>query len=183
MHSLTKIIHLLALGLWFGSAVFFTFIVALTLLHTFESLGANRPPWLSLPADFDKEQGTRLFGVAVSPIFLWYFLLQGVCGGLAAFTALSWSLQEPWSIVHKVRTLVLLLALATVFADWLVARKVGELRGLRYESNEVIAASARIDFATWHNYSLLLNFATLIFVTTAMCLGAYLPNRRKESVT
>ena len=37
MHSLTKIIHLLALGLWFGSAVFFTFIVALTLLHTFTS--------------------------------------------------------------------------------------------------------------------------------------------------
>ena len=49
-----RVLHLLALGLWFGSAVFFTFVVALSLLSTFEGLGKeeNRPAWFPLPESF-----------------------------------------------------------------------------------------------------------------------------------
>ena len=37
------------------------------------------------------------------------------------------------------------------------------------------AAAARKAFATWHGYSLLANFATLLFVTIAIALAAQLP--------
>ena len=36
LFCLGKLLHVLAVGLWFGTVVFFTFIVGLTLFHTFE---------------------------------------------------------------------------------------------------------------------------------------------------
>src|SRR5262249_54252285 len=120
MRLIGKIIHVLALGLWFGSIVFFTFVVAPNLFNTFLSIGeqdgAARPNWFVLPEQFDKdlakwqqgdqllfkdrralghEQGFRAAGAAVGPMFDWYFLLQGACGLLAVATALNWSRAEP----------------------------------------------------------------------------------------
>ena len=43
-------------NLWFGLAIGFSFIVALNLFHTFETLGqqTERPAWFPLPAEFAK---------------------------------------------------------------------------------------------------------------------------------
>jgi acyl phosphate:glycerol-3-phosphate acyltransferase len=176
MAQVPKIIHVLAMGLWFGSAVFFL-IAALVIFKEFESLGesAHRPSWMPVPSDFDKEMGTRLAGVAVGPLFDWYFPLQIICGFLAILTGLTFSQAEPERRVHRLRNLILLLATAAAVIGWLVADYVGELRLERYSSNETVAESAKAAFAAWHGISLLLNMITIGLVTVAMALAAQLP--------
>jgi acyl-phosphate glycerol 3-phosphate acyltransferase len=92
MLTLSKTIHVLALGLWFGSGVFFTFVAAPLIFQSFESMArspAERPAWLA--DNFDKGKATQLAGVAVGPIFPWYFLLQGICASLTLATAYAWT--------------------------------------------------------------------------------------------
>jgi len=111
MFSLAKILHVLAVGLWFGSGTFFTFVVGLSLFRTFEEETAKpapeRPYWLPLPPQLDKprpsdefpkplskEQGGRIFGAAVGPMFRPYYPCKwpaagsacspGCCGSAAA---------------------------------------------------------------------------------------------------
>ncbi len=179
MLLLLKTFHVLALGLWFGSGVFFSFVAAPVLFQTFEALGSRppeqRPPWLPVAQSLDKEQGTRLAGVAVGPMFPWYFLLQGVCGLVAVTTALSWSRSDQRHPVDQVRTVLLILALVTVLVGWPLAQKVSDLRPARYDADPAVAASARADFGRWHLYSLLLNFVTLALVGGATALAAQLP--------
>jgi acyl-phosphate glycerol 3-phosphate acyltransferase len=176
MFQLGKILHVLALGLWFGSAVFFSFVAALVIFHALEGLAAHpdgRPAWL--PETFTKEQGTQLAGMAVGPIFPWYFLLQGACGLVTVVTALAWTRRAPHSTVHKIRFFLLALALLTVVVAWPLAQKVSDLRTARYSADAAVAAAARTEFGTWHGYSLLLNMATVALVTAAMALAARLP--------
>jgi hypothetical protein len=218
MRQFTKTIHVLAVGLWFGASVFFSFPVALSLIQTFETEGkkpgSDRPPWFPLPArynqdpatwnvpdsepplfqsaeDVRKEQGVRAFGVAVGPVFGWYFLLQGICGFLALGTALPWSRAEPGVKAHRLRVLVLLLALVTVLAGWPLEKFVSGLRGPRNEATDALlkaapdvpksvydeAVASRRAFGTWHAVGLFLNFGTIALVTVGMALTARLPNR------
>jgi hypothetical protein len=217
MRPFTKTIHVFAVGLWFGMSIFFTFPVALSLIHAFEAEAAksdkDRPAWLPLPAQFDKdpekwivpdsekplfknaeevrkEQGVRAFGAAVGPLFDWYFLLQGVCGLVALAAALYWSRAEPTVKAHRLRVLVLLLALITVVAGWPLERYVSVLRVARSQNTDEVlkrapdipesvyhdAVAARQTFAAWHTVSLLLNFSTIALVTVAMALAARLPS-------
>jgi glycerol-3-phosphate acyltransferase PlsY len=196
MQQLQRSLHVVAVGLWFGMAVFFTFVVALSLFGTFETLGqqADRPGWLPLPAEFTKsdevvngpkEQGSRVAGAAVGPIFPWYFVLQGVCGLVAVATALPWSHRASR---HRVRVWLLLAALACVVVGWPVERKVAELRGPRNQAmdaylqagSEAAEARAALEeargaFGRWHTYGLLLNFVTIITVGAALALAGSLP--------
>jgi acyl-phosphate glycerol 3-phosphate acyltransferase len=202
MFTFTKTVHMLALGLWFGTVVFFTLVVGLTIFGTFEKVGAdheNRPSWFPPSPDFTKvdarldgpkEQGTRAAGAVITPLFGWYFLIQGVCGFLAVATALGWSNLQPQSRAQKVRTAVLLAALGTVVIGWPLEQKVSELRGPRYEAMDAFlqnkdpkmktttrdaALEARAEFGMWHGISLLVNFGTLALVAAAMALAAQLP--------
>jgi glycerol-3-phosphate acyltransferase PlsY len=178
MLLLTKTLHVLSLGLWFGTAMFFI-CATLTIFRTFEELGASeakRPTWLPVSEDFDKDKGTQLAGVAVAPLFDWYFPLQAACAVLALGTALSWLGTDYGGAVHKVRAVILSLALGTVLVGWPVARHVAQLRVDRYSLDPAIVDAAKLTFGTWHTYSLLLNFATLLLITVAMGLAAQLPN-------
>lgn len=170
-----KVLHVLALGLWFGSVVFFQF-AALSIFKKFEEVGENpaavERAWLP---SFDKEQGTRLAGVAVSPIFPLFFTIQGVCGFVVALTALAWSRERPEDRLSRRRALLALLALTTVVIAWPVAQKVSALRYLRYQGDEAAQAAARADFGTWHTYSLILAFITMVLVTMLMAMAARLP--------
>jgi glycerol-3-phosphate acyltransferase PlsY len=182
--TVVRVIHVLALGLWFGSAVFFNLIAAPALFQKFEALGDNptavERTWLP---PFTKEEGTRLAGVAVSPMFPWFFLLEGVCGLLVTLTALAWSRAKPGERVHRVRAWLALAALATIVVGWPLAQKASELRYLRYQGDEAARAAARAAFGTWHGYSLLLSLLTLILVTGLMALAAILPERTTPKVT
>jgi acyl-phosphate glycerol 3-phosphate acyltransferase len=176
MLMLSKTLHVLALGLWFGSAVFFSLIAAPVIFQSFSALaeqGPNRPAWL--PAEFSKEHATQLAGLAVGPIFPWYFVLEGICGLLTVITALTWLRAEPESAVHKLRFYLLAAALITVLVGWPIAHHVGILRAARYGPDRALAEAARAQFAMWHLYSLALNLITLALVTVAMALTARLP--------
>jgi glycerol-3-phosphate acyltransferase PlsY len=205
MLHLSKMIHVLALGLWFGTAIFFSFVVGLNLFGTFEEVAAKapaeRPIWFpmwkgydgptaspELPNPLRKEQGSRAGGVIIAPMFRWYFGIQGGCALLAAATAWSWRRLHP-SRVHTLRALVLLAALVTVALGAWLEHEVHALRQPRNESfdamisrdpprgEEVAAAlAARQTFARWHLYSLGINMLTVLLVAVAMAQAAFLPS-------
>jgi hypothetical protein len=207
MFSLAKIVHVLAVGLWFGSGIFFTFVVGLSLFDTFEKKTATekRPFWLPVPPELEKtppsdkfpdplrkEQGSRIAGTAVGPMFHPYYLLQVACGLLALLTALGWVGGRG---VHRVRAVVLLLALAGAGAGWWLEHEVESLRDVRYKTSDAVLMSpapsaeevraadeARATFGIWHTYSLFANFGTLALVTVAMAMTAYLPPKRSPEV-
>jgi glycerol-3-phosphate acyltransferase PlsY len=144
MRTLSKTLHVLAVGLWFGMSIFFSFVVALTLFGSFESLAQEntRPSWFPLPAEYrlaqglQKDQGTRAAGFAISPLFDHYFLWQGICGLVATLTALGWSRAEPGRRVHGVRVVVLVLGVTTVLLGWPIERHVSELRHTRNQASD-----------------------------------------------
>jgi glycerol-3-phosphate acyltransferase PlsY len=195
MRQLSKSLHVLALGLWFGMTVFFTFVVALSLFGTFEALGQQkeRETWFPQPALYGevdanvngpKEQGTRAAGYAVGPMFLWYFALQGVCGFVALATAFPLLKQD--SRLHRWRFNLLIAAVAFVLIGWPLEHKVSDLRMPRNQATEAYLQDradgsklktmkdARSEFGTWHLYSLLANFATILCVTAAMAMAGNL---------
>ncbi len=196
----SKMIHVLALGLWFGTACFFT-VAALSVFQTFEAeslkekearplwfpmadVYAKAPPTGKFPDPLRKEQGLRAAGAAVGPIFVWYYGIQAVCAAATAITALGWWLSRKGNI-HTVRAVLLLLALVGVGVGWGLERVVADLRVPRNQLTDAVlqgstedlgaAEEARAIFARWHGYSLLDNMAVLLLVTVAMALAAQLP--------
>jgi glycerol-3-phosphate acyltransferase PlsY len=205
----TRILHVLALGLWFGTAIFFSFVVGFNLFKTFESVAekapAEREVWFpmwkvydgpspdpALPLPLRREQGTRAAGAALAPLFRWYFGIQAVCALLATTTALSWA-KENAEHIHRLRIEVLLTALVMVAFSWQVMRAVDGFRELRDQNFDVMvhysppnaedvrmAVEARQMFARWHLVSLGLNLVTVVLVTIAMAQAAYLPAIARE---
>jgi len=201
MNSLIRTLHVLAVGLWFGTTVFFSFVVGFSLFGHFEDLAKSteRPLWFpkveAYARDWPgekpkgsmlKEQGTRAAGFAVSPMFVWYFSIQAVCAVIALATALSWS-RFPQK-VHKVRSAVLALALLSVAAGWWLEEEVSKRQGPRDDLTEAVlknknasqdeiqaAEKARSTFGMWHGLSMTANLIVLILVTVAMALAAQLP--------
>jgi hypothetical protein len=204
MLLLSKVVHVLALGLWCGTCLFFTFVVGLTLFSVFGTLAEQeaRPLWLPLPPEYQKprpserfpdplrkEQGSRVAGAAVGALFPWYYGIQAVCGVLAVLTAVLW-VDVPPAGANRVRFFLLAAALITVGAGWWLERVVHDKGVAREQTSEAVLRSAqpsdqevqaadqaRADFGRWHFYSLLANFATVGLVTVAMGLAAALPGR------
>ena len=204
MLLVTKIVHVLALALWFGTVLFFTFVVGLSLFRTYDALTevppAERPPWLPAPADLErarpserfpeplrKEQGSRLAGAAVGALFPWYHGIQAACAVLTLLTALSW-LTAGSRTVDGLRLVVLALALTGVGVGWWLDQVVSKLRVERSAKSDAVlfggdtspeavqaADAVRAEFGRWHGYSLLANFATIALVTVATALAAQLP--------
>jgi hypothetical protein len=171
-----RTLHVLALGLWFGAGLFFTFGVAPSLFHTFEGYAGAKPDWLPAADGLTKEQGTRLAGAAVGPLFPLYFALQGVCGVVALATAWGWMKTAPADRLVRSRFAVLAMAVALVVAGWPLVGKVEDLRFARYSADESVSAPARDAFGRWHTVSLLMNFGTLGLVTVGMGMAARLPD-------
>jgi glycerol-3-phosphate acyltransferase PlsY len=175
LRMLTRALHILALGIWLGASVFFSFVATPSLLHTFEGLAGHRPDWLLLTADLTKEQGLRLFGMAVGPMFPLYFALQGVCGLIALITAWGWMTSNT-DRVHRVRVMLIAGAMAFVLLGVLLSGKVEELRLARDLAVDGTAhAAAKSVFTLWHLISLLVNFVVIVLVAAATVLAARLP--------
>lgn len=181
---LPRTLHVLALGLWFGSALFLNFVVAPVIFHKFGSLG-DRPAaeerlWLHLPEEFDRQLGTRLAGAAVAPLFDWFYPLEACCGVLVALTALAWCWQAAISNeeprLQRLRSWLAVAALATVVMGWPLGQQVGRLSLARHSADSDIAAAAKLAFGLWHTVSLLLSFITVALVSVLMALAARLPN-------
>lgn len=151
---LARILHVLAVGLWFGAGVFFSFVVAPTVFATFD---------------------TKLAGEVVGPIFPTYFAVEGLCAVVALATALGWQKQQRGDRVIRWRVVVLLMATLAVLAGWPVVGKVSELRDARGLSEAADAA-----FKTWHLISLLLNMLAIGLAGVALVLTAALPERSRN---
>lgn len=177
MSAISRTIHVMSLGLWFGSVVFFL-LATLVIFHTFEApskqTSGSLPDWVDLLKNYDKPTGTRLAGTAVGPLFAYYFALQGVCGFLALIPALVWS-RAPGRRIDQIRFFLLVLALATVLVGFPLSNYVSELRTARYSADNAVAERAKEAFGVWHTASLFLNFGTLLLVTGGMGLAAHLP--------
>ncbi len=204
MQNLLKIVHVLSVGMWFGTLVFFL-VVAFTLFGTFRTLAKSpelreeqswyvqaelyKPKENVTEFDVAQEQGTRIAGYAVSPLFDWYFLIQGICGFLALATAWGWPKQYPGQKVHGRRIIVILLALMTVVAGWPLEHYISDIRLNRSEKTEAYlkapqdetakaeAKEARSTFGMWHGISDLINIITIILVAVALGMGAFLPSK------
>jgi glycerol-3-phosphate acyltransferase PlsY len=200
MRQLSKSLHVLALGLWFGMSVFFTFVVAFSLFGAFETLGVQkeRETWFPLPymyrdgaekVNAPREQGTRAAGFTVGPMFPWYFFLQAVCGFIALATALAWLKDSQESRVHRWRVNLLIAAITLVLIGWLLEHKVSELRIPRNQTMEAYLQDrdnkakmdamrdAHAEFGQWHIYSVFVNLATILCVTAAMAMAGNLELR------
>jgi acyl-phosphate glycerol 3-phosphate acyltransferase len=180
MKLLNRVLHVLALGLWFGSSVFFTFVAAALIFKTLEGYGTmpryDRPTWLPFREFFDKDSGTRLAGATVSPMFLAYFIIQGICGLVSLISALGFTRSEPGRRVHRWRFIIITAAVVTVIAGWPLNQYISGLRLQRYDPEPSISAPAKESFGRWHTYALFLNFATVGLVTVAMGMAASLPS-------
>jgi acyl phosphate:glycerol-3-phosphate acyltransferase len=174
LRMLSRVLHILAMSLWFGGGFFFTFAVALSLFHTFEGLEGQQPDWLPLRTGLTKVQGTRLAGLAVAPLFPAYFAVQGACGLVALITAWAWTRTYP-DRIHRIRVIVIALALILVLAGWPLVEKIQTLRFERYSPDEAVAAAANKAFGLYHGISLALNLAVLALAGVATALAARLP--------
>jgi acyl-phosphate glycerol 3-phosphate acyltransferase len=181
---LGKCIHIFALSLWFGSSVFFSFVAAPVIFKSYRNLAEQptaRPDWF--PHKFDKEEASRLAGIALDPVFPRYFILQGACAVLALSAAIPWKRAKPGARLHRWRCYFLIAALLGIIVGWPIAAKAGALRSARYAADPAVAAAANEDFPKWHSYSLLLNFVTVAFVSASVALMAKLPEFPDEPLT
>jgi hypothetical protein len=175
LRMVARALHILALGIWLGASLFFSFLATPSLLHTFEGLAGQRPDWLPLAADLTKEQGLRLFGMAVGPMFPLYFAMQGVCGLVALITAWSWMTPNS-DRIHRAMVILIVGAMAFVLVGILLSGKVEALRLVRDHATDGAAhAAAQSAFTLWHLISLLVNFVVIVLVASATVLAARLP--------
>jgi uncharacterized membrane protein len=154
MTASLRFLHLLALGLWIGSVVFFSFVVAPGLFG-------------ALPRD--------AAGRAVSAIFPRYYAFGAACGVTALLSGLVLGARR----VSWGRPLVLelvLLALMTgivLYSGRVVLPQASEARAALAEAREATAldtAQARFDLL--HRRSVLLNGTVLLLGLVAFALAA-----------
>ena len=103
----SKTVHVLALGLWFGTVVFF-FVVGLVLFQTFDEIGRQRQETIgrrgsrcrtntirsrratSSPTPCARNRVRAPPAPPSGPIFPWYYGIQAGCGVVTLITALGW---------------------------------------------------------------------------------------------
>ncbi len=166
-------LHAATIGFWCGGGWFFTLGIAGKIFASFEALISNKPDWLSITGNAH-EYGSRLAGIAVAPMFPVYFAYQAICGLIATSIAIGWCAVFSGRL-HRVRAVLLTVAMVFVAAGWPVAQKVGELRIQRYSTDNAISAAAKSVFTQWHLFSLFLNLGVLGLTLPALALAAYPP--------
>ena len=193
MKAMLQSLHVLAVALWFGSAVFFT-LTGLLLFDSFKEVSRRpaeeRPSWLPVPSAYEQpspgpgfpdplrlEQGSRVVGEAVSVILPVYYGLQLICGAVVMLTTVYLARFEGGG-AHLWRIVLAFLAVFTTLGGSWLEGEVSRLREPRNRlTDEVLtmtappaekveeARLARATFGTWHGYSLVQNFTTLFLVT------------------
>jgi acyl phosphate:glycerol-3-phosphate acyltransferase len=181
--TLLRVLHVLALGLWFGGATFFNFVAAPLIFQTFDSVVKSGPSDRTAHYDItqgmsveDQQQlGKALAGAAVGPVFPPYYLMQTVCCAVALATALAWW-KRP-EAVHRRRVLLLTATLLLVVLSVAISEHVSNLRVLRFNTDKSVSDRAKALFAGWHLASLLLSMVTTTLAGIALAMAAKLPER------
>ena len=155
----SKTIHVLALGLWFGTLCFFT-VAGLLLFQAFDEISLKdkdaRPLWFPLPEVYAKdppsdkfpdplrkEQGSRAPpGPPSGRCFRGTTASRPAAPAVTAITALGWWFSRRGSRVNAVRAVLLLAALAGVGVGWWLDYAVSDLRKPRDEKTDAVLLSA-----------------------------------------
>ncbi len=186
---LLRLLHILALGMWFGGAAFFNWLAAPAIFQSFDEVVRQGPSDRTageqlLPPEADearkKALASALAGAAVGPIFPRYFVLQAVCGVVALLTAWGWRHAENGAWPHRLRLGIIAAAMLGVLAGWPIAEYVSELRLQRYAIDAAVAAAARSAFGPWHAASLLLSQLTTLLAGIALALAAFMPSEQSD---
>lgn len=152
MTALLRTVHLLALGVWVGSVVFFSFFTAPTLFG-------------ALPRD--------LAGRAVSAIFPRYYALGAVCGAVALLSGLLLGARQP-AFGRLLACELVLLGLMTgivVYAGRVVLPQAAQARmALPAVEGSPAQAEAKARFDALHRRSVLLNGTVLILGVASIAL-------------
>lgn len=186
---LLRVLHLVGVGLWLGTVVFFPFCVALPVIAGMQALAMRPDNWLHLQSE---KEGIRLAGELLNIVFARYFLFQLGCGLAALIPAVIWLRQS--GKVHRFRVGFLLLAMVLVSAnEWWLAENVRYWRHARYASHSAAehttapgtTASAATPgsphpdaeqaFQFWHTLSLAADIVTLLLVFLTVLLAPFTP--------
>jgi acyl-phosphate glycerol 3-phosphate acyltransferase len=187
-----RVLHVLALGLWFGGAAFFNFVAAPAIFQSFEKVVYTNPSDRTanetiIPPDASPDRmkalASALAGSAVGPVFPRYFLLQAVCGLIALATALSWWNAEGGRKIHRWRVYLIGLAVLLISVGWPLSNQVSELRVARYSSDASVANAAKANFGELHVASLLLSMVTVCLAGGALACAASLPRDQTPTST
>ncbi len=149
----------LALGIWLGTIVFFSFVIAPTIFGTFE-----------------REQA----GAIIGAIFPRYYLLQAITGIVAiAMAAMMWrhTRTNPLAIATAMLAVMLIV---TAYAGTIVEPQARALRIAIHSAIPPDNAQARFD--TLHHRAVQLNAIVLLLgiATTAMTASTMRPRERSE---
>ena len=175
---LLKGLHLLAVGLWFGSGAFFIFVAATPIFESFRSVVAEQPNHRTanvriVPEGTDegrqKQLASALAGAAVGPLFPRFFALSAVCAVVALVTAEGFRRMKR-TRVQKVRLWLCGAGAVLVAGGWLLSEYVAQLNAQRFDNPD-----AQRLFNPLHGVSLLGSAVTTVLVGVVLLLGAVLP--------
>ncbi|MCU0704106.1 MAG: glycerol-3-phosphate 1-O-acyltransferase PlsY [Fimbriiglobus sp.] len=188
-HTFLRGLHLLAIGLWCGSGVFFNFIAAVPIFDSFKEVVKNQPSDRTgfiriLPENATEEDkaalASGLAGSAVGPLFPRFFVLSALCAVAAVASAYGFTKVEAGR-VHRMRLVLCLIAAGLVAFGWPVSDWVSKLRVERFHPDDTVRTAAKAAFGVWHLISLASGGVTTLVTLAILCLGAKLPNGHQSS--
>jgi acyl-phosphate glycerol 3-phosphate acyltransferase len=173
--SLTKVLHVLAVGLWAGSGLMFNFLAAPPIFTSFKEVVAGSPSdrtaYVDIAAGLSEEKkaqlASALAGSAVGPIFPRFFALHTICTVVATLTAIRFIKQG--GRVHRMRLCLCIVGLILVLVGSPISAKVSELRLERFTNPEAVDA-----FANWHLLSLGLSSISVLISFVVLALAGFL---------
>ena len=189
--TIVRGLHIVALGLWFGGAGFFNFVIAPMLFISFDYVVKDSPSDRTAHVDINKgiegkpdevaakkdALAKSLAGAAVGPIFPLYFTLQAASCAIALATSLSW--RRCPGKVNRIRVWLLSVALLVIAFSFAIGNYVAKLRMLRFNEDSTISESFNGDFKQMHFISLGLSFVTVGMGGVALAMAAKLPDRNQ----
>ena len=173
---LLRTIQLVALGLWVGSGLFFSYVVAPQVFRLFtETLPGGTTKGYP---EMDQRMGRRLAGATVGAVFPAYFATQAVLGVVASVaTWLLWrstgrqTLLFAECVLLAVAVTALLVQVAWVFPK--SNRVLAEVHRMEVAGEFEAADRRRQTFGMLHGFSQVLNLLTLGGAAVALVLAAW----------
>ncbi|GEM_PF-2749293 len=181
MIAACRTVRTVALGLWAGGAIFFSFLTTPRIFHVLrDQLPHNPPPGV---AGLTPEVGLRLAGDTVGAVFPSYFAAQIAVGAMAVGAGLLAGRHGRWSRSVLALSIV---ALAIVTLHGLTVyphstRILDEHYQAADAGDAARAASLRKTFGMWHGVSQMLNLVAILTVVVALVLAALPADDRAAS--
>ena len=149
--SLLKTLHVLALVVWVGEIVFFSFVAAPAIFGTLKAAESG----------LDPDKGAEVAGRVVGAIFPVYYRLGYACGAILLITSLamlSGALARNGWLLNS--GLVAVMLALTLYAGLVVQPRASALRPQIHDPTA--AVTAKPEFDRLHRLAVILNGAVLL---------------------